>query len=107
MGIHVLGGGEIPVQSHPNETLIFTIGGGWGDIISIDEWPKKDNKNLASIHGHKNPIPRIGDILRVPCESGKTMRCKFVAVRPCGDPADMFFADIEAIEYESDNQGIW
>jgi hypothetical protein len=32
------------------------------------------------------------------------MRCKFVDVRPCGDPADMFFADIEAIEYESDNQ---
>jgi len=106
MGIHVLGGGEIPVKSHSDETMVFTVGGGWGDRISVDEWPKKNDGNLASVNGHKNPIPRVGDILMVPCESGKTMRCKFVAVRPCGNPADMFFADIEPIGYESDNNEI-
>ena len=34
------------------------------------------------------------------------MVCRFVKVKNCGDPVDMFFADIEAIEYESDNKGI-
>lgn len=105
-GIHVSGSGTIPVKRHPDGAMVFTVGGGWGDRIRIDEWPKKNDGNLASVSGHKNPKPQVGDILRVPCKSGKIMRCKFVAVQPCGNPADMFFADIEAIEYELDNQEI-
>lgn len=100
MGIHVLGGGEIPVKEHPNEQMTFDVGGGWGNRISIREWPKKDDENLASVDGHKNPKPRVGDLLRVPCKSGKTMICEFVDVKYCRDPEDMFFADIKALKYE-------
>ena len=99
--IHLIGGGTVPMKNHSTEAMTFTVGGGWGDRITINEWPKRDNENLASVYGHKNPIPRIGDTLRVPCKSGKVMLCKFVDVRPCGDPADMFFADVEGIGYES------
>jgi len=98
-GIHILGGGTLPVIDHPDKDMTFDIGGGWGDRIQIDEWPKKNNEGLASVIGWKNPKPKKGDKLRVPLESGKTMLCEFVDVRYCGNPADMFFADIKSLNY--------
>jgi len=99
-GIHVIGGGTIPVEQHSNKKMIFDYGGEWGDRITKMEWPKKNNENLASIVGWKNPKPQIGDKLRVPMQSGKILVCKFVFIEYCGNPADMFFADIEPIKYE-------
>lgn len=99
-GIHILGGGTLPVESHPEEKIRFTTkGGGWGDNVSIMDWPKKDDEDLASVVGHKNPPPRVGDELVVPLKSGKKMLCEFVSVNLCGDPADMFFGDIKVLEY--------
>jgi hypothetical protein len=96
-------GSFIPVKEHPEEELIFVIGeGGWGNDIVVDQWPKKDNSELASVYGWLNPKPQEGDKLHVPMKSGKTLLCEFVKVRPCGDPADMFFADVKPLGYMKD-----
>lgn len=98
-GIHVLGGGTIPVKEHPSKKMRFKMGGDWGNRIQQMEWPKKDNDNLATVVGWKNPKPRVGDELEVPMESGKMLLCKFVKVKNCNSPTDMFFADIKPIRY--------
>jgi len=96
-------GSFIPVKEHPDEELTFVVGeGGWGDDIRVDQWPRKDNPDRASVIGWKNPKPRVGDKLKVPMKSGKTLLCEFVEVRYCGDPADMFFADVKALDYIPD-----
>jgi hypothetical protein len=91
---------------------LYKMGGGWGDIISPSDWPKSfAERDRLKVYGFKNPKPRKHDILLIPMQSGKTVLAKFVSVRPCNDililwplrniymPPDMFFADIEIVDY--------
>jgi hypothetical protein len=74
-----------------NGAVVYEVGGGWGDAINVmDGW---------SVVGWKYRIPEVGDELRVPMRSGTTMRCAFVKIKRCGDPSDMFFADVCPVEY--------
>ena len=92
-------GKSIPVIPPPEYLQTFVFGGNWGDRIELrGEWPKTTDDKLQ-VAGWKNPMPKEGDILLIPMQSGKTLKCKFIEVRPCGDPADMFFADVEPIRY--------
>jgi|GEM_PF-5010750 len=90
-GIHVFGGGTIPVKDSSKGRVVFSVSGGWGDSIQIQEWPKKSNANLASVVGWKNPKPKNGDVLRVPCQSGKTAICKFVGGEKLWEPDGYVF----------------
>jgi hypothetical protein len=75
--------------------VLFKVGGGWGNSIEWTSFP-------SSVHGWKTPLPVAGDVLAAPMESGKTLVLIFSKVRPCGDPADMFFADVEAVGYSDE-----
>lgn len=69
---------------------------GWGDSINID----KINKNSSfRIHGWLPNIPRNGDKLIYKAQSGKYISGYIVNVECCGDPRDMFFADVIPFEY--------
>lgn len=90
---------EIPVIPTPKAQQTFTFGGDWGNRIELFEnWPKKEGEPIKIV-GWKNPKPKKGDILLMKMRSGSTLKCKFTTVKYCGDPADMFFADLEPIEY--------
>lgn len=70
----------------------YNIGGGWGDRI---EWCKKDH----SIAGWKSRIPVEGDWLLTEMQSGREGLYQIKNVKPCKDPRDMFFADVEFVGY--------
>lgn len=91
-------GGTIPVKPIPENQQTFHFGGGWGDNIQVfGDWPI--DSELLKVVGWKNPMPKEKDILLIPMQSGQTLKCAFVKINYCGDPADMFFADVKAIEY--------
>ena len=70
-------------------------GGGWGDRISWTKWPDR-------VHGWKTPLPRDGDVLLCPMESGRDAIFLFSGVKPCGDPPDMFFSGVTAVAYSDE-----
>lgn len=89
----------IPMKPHSKEQRTYKIGGGWGDSIIIDKYAV-DGKSFTKVHGWKNPLPIKGDLLLIPMKSGKTVIGKFIKIKPCGDPPDMFFADVKLLGYE-------
>jgi len=97
--IHNRETGEVSsVIKRGKEVRLFKMGGGWGDAINMWRWPKKLG-DICKVEGHKNPKPIKGDLLLMPMESGKTLLTQFTKVEPCGDPPDMFFADIKEVDY--------
>lgn len=93
----------IPMKSHSKDKRTYKAGGGWGDRIEIDKYAI-DGKPLARVHGWKNPLPTKGDLLLIPMESEKTVVGEFIKIEPCGDPPDMFFADVKLLGYEDEIQ---
>lgn len=75
-----------------NKPRVFEIGGGWGN--KIDWW------GTNRVVGWKMPLPEVGDFLLAKMESGQVGRYRFDTVERCGDPKDMFFADVSWVEYE-------
>ena len=65
----------------------------WGDRIQIFNWDER------RICGWLSRIPKEGDRLRIPMKSDKIAEFKIINIEKCGDPPDMFFADIEDIDY--------
>lgn len=72
---------------------LYAVGGGWGDRIS---W---FGDELKRVSGHKQIIPREGDVLTCEMQSGKTGVWIFQKIDHCYDPPDMFFADVNGIGY--------
>lgn len=78
----------------------YKICGGWGNRIS---WslPEQFHKEHTSetrfdVDGHQRNIPKIGDTLEGEFQSG-LRQFKFVSVKPCYDPPDMFLAQVKPI----------
>lgn len=74
---------------------------GWGDAIS---WmnPEEFNKewgfgDIFRVSGHKRRIPKEGDTLRAEFKKS-WVTFTFIKIDRCGDPSDMFFADVQAAE---------
>lgn len=66
---------------------------GWGNTIKIFDW---DERQLV---GWLTPMPNEGDEVRIKMESGKVARFEITKMEPCGDPVDMFFADVKDVGY--------
>lgn len=65
----------------------------WGDRLGFLDWETR------RVVGWITPIPKVGDELRGEMKSGGVGRFRVTKVEPCGDPSDMFFADVEDIGY--------
>lgn len=81
----------------------FTMGGGWGDAINWEN-PERfskpfDEKTKFEVVGWKSPKPEHGDTLKAEFEKS-WIWFRFVKVKPCGDPPDMFFATVVAVKQE-------
>ena len=71
----------------------------WGYQISWFDWNKR------RIYGHLSPLPKEGDTFTYAMKSGKRALFKIIKVEPCGNPPDMFWADVEDVKYiEESNQ---
>ena len=86
----------------------YEIGGGWGDAITWmrPEQHQRDNdvNTRFDVSGHKWRIPEVGDLLTG--DFAKSTRLfKFVEVRRCGDPPDMFFGAVVCIEVRPKSKG--
>lgn len=64
---------------------------GWGNSIAWTDWPK------MKVHGHLYRKPEVGDILVCKFTSGAVHEFQFTDVEYCGNPRDMFFADVKHI----------
>lgn len=92
---------EIVLQKeNPTE---YTMSSDWGDAISWlnpeqfkKEWGQGD---VFKVVGHKRNIPEEGDVLKAEFERS-WIRFTFIKVERCGDPHDMFFADVQAFEQQ-------
>jgi hypothetical protein len=69
----------------------------WGDRIS---WFTPG----FTVDGHMTPTPKAGDFIFSKMGSGRVGVYKIISVKNCKDPRDMFFADVEAIDYEDELQ---
>jgi hypothetical protein len=69
---------------------------GWGDRL---DWFDYDKRRIS---GHLQRKPVVGDEVLFRMSSGKTARYAVTSVEYCGDPRDMFFADVMDIGYEGD-----
>ncbi len=78
---------------------LYEYGGGWGDCIQFSG----DYKGMRIV-GWKSRVPKEGDLLKVPMQSGKSGIFRIVNVDRKMDPRDMFFADIENIGYEDESK---
>ena len=80
----------------------YDMGDGWGD--SIRWWPNGmqfvdrplAHNEVYSVMGFKISRPKVGDTLLDEFESSWVL-FKFVEVRLCNDPKDMFFAKVTPI----------
>jgi len=82
------------------ERRLYKLGGGWGNKISFCEF--EAGKAVQRVHGFKHRIPKVGDVLQTPMNSGKPGYWMFTEIEPCRDPRDMFFATIQALGYEDE-----
>lgn len=79
----------------------YKVGGGWGDAIewtidSIDRF-KKGEGEVFKVAGWKQRKPRIGDKLVGEFENS-VIEFEFTKIKPCGNPADMFFAEVKLVK---------
>lgn len=69
----------------------------WGDdFMWVHEWTR--------LGGWKTPLPNKGDRIEIPMTSGKTGLYKIKKIDYCGDPPDMFFADVSFIGYKEEEK---
>ena len=78
----------------------YKLGGFWGCHVSLSD-PKNFDPNAESIrvYGHHPVRPKVGDTLMGEFQKS-FIKFKFVKVKYCHDPADMFFAEVKAIDQE-------
>ena len=80
----------------------FYIHGGWGNHVS---WSSRSfdginlNTDTVSVNGHMPIKPKVGDTLIGEFEKS-FIKFEFVSVEYPGDPPDMFFGEVKAIEQE-------
>jgi hypothetical protein len=79
----------------------FTIHSGWGNHVEwLDDLSKIDlNKDTVRVYGHMPRKPKKGDTLIGEFQRS-FIKFEFVSVEYPGDPPDMFFGDVKAIEQE-------
>jgi hypothetical protein len=70
---------------------------GWGNSIGWIDWKTR------RVYGHTTPHPCVGDELRADMQSGGVARFRFAKIEPCGDPPDMWFANVDDIGYVEAN----
>jgi len=85
------------------EPVEYLIGGGWGNSIN---WTDREQFNgpweagrVFHVVGWKRRIPQVGDTLRGEFRKS-VIWFRFTKVDRCGDPEDMFFAEVTPIRQE-------
>ena len=71
--------------------------GGWGNHIAWSTCPTKTDGVKGSIVGFSRRFPKVGELVVSRLQSGRYFYCAIMKVEPCGNPHDMFFADIEVV----------
>ena len=91
---------------------------GWGNRLEVSDLRQvevvikkrlfrrniKGNQIHASVDGHLDRIPHVGDQVQTKMKSGKIALFEMIEVRPCGDPTDMFFGKAKALGYLIDGK---
>lgn len=83
------------------------MGGGWGSAInwtdiSAFNKPFTDQSRFRVV-GWKHRKPCNGDTLKAEFEKS-WIWFRFIKVEPCGDPADMFFADVAPFRQQTKSE---
>jgi len=76
--------------------VMYEMFGGWGNRIEWFDYQKR------KVHGWKQSRPVVGDLIRMPMQSGSDAVFRFTGVEYCDDPRDMFYGQLEGIGYLSD-----
>jgi hypothetical protein len=84
-----------------DERTEHEISSGWGDALNFmfpEEFQKPWTKRTKfTVTGHKRRLPKVGDRLKAEFQKS-WMVFRFVEVKPCWNPPDMFFGKVVAVE---------
>jgi hypothetical protein len=72
----------------------------WGNNIGWsqpEQFQKISDHKTFKVYGHCPRIPKVGQTLLGEFVNS-WIKFEFVEVRPCGNPSDMFFAEVKPIE---------
>ena len=75
-------------------------------VFRFKNGPKRAMPILPRLLAGKTQNLKMETFLESRAKVGKEQYVNLLGVRNCGNPTDMFFADIELIEYESDNNAV-
>ena len=78
---------------------VYSMGGYWGHHI---DWFGDNSPDDGKVYGHLPRLPELGDIVEVTMESGRVMEYRFIEVRYCADPRDMFFGTLRPAVLKDD-----
>lgn len=81
----------------------YTMGNVWGDSIQWSDIAAFNrpftDKSIFRVTGWKSNKPKPGDTLKAEFEKS-WIWFRFKKVEPCGDPHDMFFADVSPFQQQ-------
>lgn len=80
----------------------------WGHKVDVLEvlGRGEDYGHELRVAGWLTPLPRVGDFVLLPHEECHDTRYRFETVEPCGDPPDMFFANLSFAPRSSNRAAI-
>jgi len=81
----------------------YKMGGGWGDAIrwfNEEEFEQEPTyETQFTVVRWKQRIPEVGDLVKGEFERS-WITFRFVDVKPCGNPKDMFFGKVVIVTQE-------
>ena len=70
---------------------------GWGNHIAWQTYPSERDNVHGTIVGFCRRFPKVGELVVSVGSSGLYHYMAVTKVNPCGDPSDMFFAEVRAV----------
>lgn len=70
---------------------------GWGNHIAWDTYPSERDDVHGTVVGFCRRFPRVGELIVSRGSSGQYHYVAVTKVNPCGNPGDMFYADVRAV----------
>lgn len=70
---------------------------GWGNHIAWQTYPSERDNVHGEVVGFCHRFPRVGELIVSRGSSELYHYLAVTKVNPCGDPGDMFYADVRAV----------
>ena len=89
--------GVIYDEAHVYEMASAGGPDGWGNHIAWQTYPSERDNVHGTVVGFCRQFPKVGELIVSKGSSGMYHYVAVTKVKPCGNPSDMFFAEVRAV----------